>query len=137
MISHVVAHRIYSNSQWLPELKHHAPNVPIILVGLKADLRDNYSRKHCIIQTTEVSFGAISTRFFLRNSSHAIVQAMAQAERIGAARYVECSAKTGIGVQEAVEAAARLAMVPKRRKRKGRRRRGFMGNKGQEGCSIL
>ena len=27
-------------AKWFPELKHHAPNVPIILVGTKADLRD-------------------------------------------------------------------------------------------------
>uniref|UniRef100_A0A0A9XI07 Ras-like GTP-binding protein RhoL n=1 Tax=Lygus hesperus TaxID=30085 RepID=A0A0A9XI07_LYGHE len=28
-------------SKWCPELKHHCPNVPIILVGTKSDLRDD------------------------------------------------------------------------------------------------
>ena len=27
--------------QWYPEIQHHAPNIPIILVGTKLDLRDD------------------------------------------------------------------------------------------------
>ncbi|KAI8916001.1 ras-related C3 botulinum toxin substrate 2 [Gorgonomyces haynaldii] len=27
--------------KWIPEIKHYCPNVPILLVGLKADLRDD------------------------------------------------------------------------------------------------
>ena len=27
--------------QWYPEISHHAPNIPIILVGTKLDLRDD------------------------------------------------------------------------------------------------
>jgi Ras-related C3 botulinum toxin substrate 1 len=28
-------------SQWFPEISHHAPNIPIILVGTKLDLRED------------------------------------------------------------------------------------------------
>jgi small GTP-binding protein len=28
-------------AKWIPELRHHAPNAPIILVGTKTDLREN------------------------------------------------------------------------------------------------
>lgn len=28
-------------SQWYPEVRHHCPNTPIILVGTKLDLRDD------------------------------------------------------------------------------------------------
>lgn len=27
--------------QWYPEISHHAPDIPIILVGTKLDLRDD------------------------------------------------------------------------------------------------
>lgn len=32
-------------SQWYPEIQHHAPNIPIILVGTKLDLRDDEDTK--------------------------------------------------------------------------------------------
>ena len=28
-------------SKWIPEVNHHCPDAPIILVGTKADLREN------------------------------------------------------------------------------------------------
>ena len=31
----------FPSSQWWPEIQHHAPNIPIILVGTKLDLRDD------------------------------------------------------------------------------------------------
>ena len=30
-------------TQWVPEIKHHRPGIPWILVGTKSDLRDNDS----------------------------------------------------------------------------------------------
>merc|ERR1712035_302253 len=35
-------------SKWLPEIRHHCPNVPVVLVGTKSDLRDDpYSLETC------------------------------------------------------------------------------------------
>ena len=59
---------------WWPELKHHCPGVPVILVGSKVDLRDENS----------LSFE----------------EGRQMAEKIGAACYMECSALSGEGVNE-------------------------------------
>jgi Ras-related C3 botulinum toxin substrate 1 len=39
----VVSPTSFENVQakWIPELRHHAPNAPVILVGTKTDLRDD------------------------------------------------------------------------------------------------
>jgi Ras-related C3 botulinum toxin substrate 1 len=39
----VVSPTSYENvsAEWIPELRHHAPNAPIILVGTKTDLRED------------------------------------------------------------------------------------------------
>ncbi|XP_011299633.1 ras-like GTP-binding protein RhoL [Fopius arisanus] len=56
-------------SKWYPEIKFHCPNVPIVLVGTKGDLRNQ--------ATTEI----ITPK-----------ECKKMKERIRAARYVECSA---------------------------------------------
>eukprot|EP00007_Cunea_sp_BSH-02190019_P007769 CAMPEP_0174240476 /NCGR_PEP_ID=MMETSP0417-20130205/19014_1 /TAXON_ID=242541 /ORGANISM="Mayorella sp, Strain BSH-02190019" /LENGTH=216 /DNA_ID=CAMNT_0015319571 /DNA_START=57 /DNA_END=703 /DNA_ORIENTATION=+ len=60
--------------KWVPEVKHHAPNKPFILVGTKADLRGTEEAK----------------------SKHetSTADGKALADRIGAWDYVETSAKT-------------------------------------------
>lgn len=69
-----------SYSQWYPEIEHHAPGVPIILVGTKLDLRDE----------PEV-------REQLRQRKMAPIQyeqAVQVAKEIKAVKYLECSALT-------------------------------------------
>jgi hypothetical protein len=66
--------------QWYPEIEHHAPGVPIILVGTKLDLRDD----------PEV-------REQLRQRKMAPIQyeqAVQVAKDIKAVKYLECSALT-------------------------------------------
>jgi GTPase SAR1 family protein len=86
--------------QWLPEVAHFAPGVPIVLVGTKLDLRADpavLSRlaKRCVrpgcavrrlIDVGGRGLDPVSTE-----------QGAAMAKRIRAAAYVECSALTQLG----------------------------------------
>eukprot|EP00494_Astrolonche_serrata_P004168 UN04180 len=36
--------------KWIPEITHHAPSVPIILVGTKSDLRDDQETQQSVKQ---------------------------------------------------------------------------------------
>ncbi|KAK3743543.1 hypothetical protein RRG08_027410 [Elysia crispata] len=91
--------------KWTPEVRHFCPNVPIILVGNKKDLRDD--------PTTLAELAKLKQTTV---KSH---EGRAMAERIGAADYVECSAMLNEGIREVFEKATRQALSCKR-KRHGR-----------------
>ncbi|EPS43293.1 hypothetical protein H072_2716 [Dactylellina haptotyla CBS 200.50] len=81
--------------KWYPEVVHFCPTVPLILVGLKSDLRHN---------TNAIEL--------LRTQGLAPVpqeKAIATAGRIGAI-YRECSSKTMDGVHELFELAVNTAV---------------------------
>jgi small GTP-binding protein len=73
--------------KWVPELAKHAPGTPFLLVGCKADLRD--TREATV--TTE--------------------EAGELVKEIKAARYLECSAKTGQGLDEVFTQAVRRTLA--------------------------
>lgn len=78
---------------WNPELNHFCGGVPKLLIGTKSDLRKN---------------GAKSVTF---------EEGCRMAERIGAVRYMECSAMHNVCVGEVFETAARVALKKKRPRR--------------------
>ncbi|KAI4983482.1 hypothetical protein ZWY2020_023974 [Hordeum vulgare] len=75
--------------KWIPELRHYAPGVPIILVGTKLDLRDD-------------------KQFFVDHPG-AVPISTAQGEElkkvIGATAYIECSSKTQQNIKAVFDAA--------------------------------
>ena len=72
--------RTLANTQWIPEIMHHAPNVPIILVGTKLDLRED---PLTIQRLKERRFQPISYEM-----------GMGCARDVGAVKYLEASSKT-------------------------------------------
>ena len=96
--------------KWTPEVKHFCPNVPIILVGNKKDLRndENTRRELTKMKQEPVKFE----------------EAKAICEKINGYEYLECSAKTKEGVRDVFKTATTAALQTKKRKKK-------------KGCSIL
>lgn len=81
--------------KWKPEVSHFCPHVPVVLVGLKKDLRTN---------------GADGQQL----KSVSAEEAHQMASSIGAIDYMECSAKTGECVDDVFVAAAKASLVKKR-----------------------
>ncbi|CAL2240823.1 unnamed protein product [Prunus armeniaca] len=90
--------------KWVPELRHYAPSVPIILVGTKLDLRED--------------------RQFLMDYPGACTISTQQGEdlrkRIGAVAYIECSSKKQQNVKTVFDAAIKLALHPPKSKKQKR-----------------
>lgn len=82
--------------KWISEVLHFCQGVPIILVGCKADLRNDPNTIEALRQQQQQP---VSTS-----------EGQAVAQKIGAADYLECSARTGQGVREVFEAATRASL---------------------------
>ncbi|RID77963.1 hypothetical protein BRARA_A00829 [Brassica rapa] len=100
--------------KWMPELRRFAPNVPIVLVGTKLDLRDD--------------------KGYLADHTNVITSAQGEELRkqIGAAAYIECSSKTQQNVKGVFDTAIKVVLQPPRRKE-------VTGNKKKHrrsGCSF-
>ena len=87
--------------KWAPEVSHHCPNAPIILVGNKKDLRDDQETKEKLSKSGEAPVTSEEGR--------------AMCVRIDGYAYLECSAKKKDGVTDVFETAARAALRERRR----------------------
>jgi Ras family protein A len=90
--------------KWTPEVRHFCPNVPIILVANKKDLRNNEATKRELLKVKQAPL------------QHE--EGLEMARKISAKNYLECSSKTKEGVRDVFEAATRAALEARRKKRK-------------------
>ncbi len=90
--------------KWTPEVKHFCPNVPIILVGNKKDIRNDEAIKRELGR--------------MKQEPVKPDQGKVMADTIGAFAYLECSAKTKEGVREVFEMATKAALQVKKKKSK-------------------
>ncbi|KAK0621629.1 P-loop containing nucleoside triphosphate hydrolase protein [Bombardia bombarda] len=83
--------------KWVVEAQERCPNVPIILVGLKKDLRGD----------------PVAIEEMRKKSLRFVTEAEgeASAKEIGARKYLECSSLSGEGVDDVFEAATRAALL--------------------------
>ena len=84
--------------KWVPEITHHCPGVPILLVGNKVDLRDD---PDVVEHLNELRMSPVTN-----------AQGLAMAKKIGAVKYLECSAKTQKGLKNIFTTAAEVVVSP-------------------------
>lgn len=99
-------------AKWYPEVSHHCPQTPIILVGTKLDLRDDSMTMSTLIEKnlTPLTYP----------------QGLQMAKEINAVKYLECSALTQKGLKTVFDDAIRAVLQPQVSK----------GKKGK-GCMLL
>ncbi|EUC41270.1 hypothetical protein COCMIDRAFT_29921 [Bipolaris oryzae ATCC 44560] len=86
-------------AKWYPEIDHHAPGVPIILVGTKLDLRDDEATKESLRQK--------------KMAPIQYEQAVMVAKEIRAQKYLECSALTQRNLKSVFDEAIRAVLSPR------------------------
>ncbi|KFA76641.1 hypothetical protein S40288_05964 [Stachybotrys chartarum IBT 40288] len=101
-------------SKWYPEINHHAPNIPIILVGTKLDLRDDSATLESLRQK--------------RMEPVSYEQALTCSREIRAYKYLECSALTQRNLKSVFDEAIRAVLNPRPQPNK---------SKPQKKCTIL
>ncbi|KAJ3204465.1 Rho GTPase protein rac1 [Entophlyctis luteolus] len=100
-------------AKWYPEISHHAPNTPMILVGTKLDLRED---RETLERLRDRRMAPISFQ-----------QGMQMCKEIGAVKYLECSALTQKGLKNVFDDAIRAVFAPPPARKK----------KDSGGCVVL
>jgi len=102
----LVSHASFENVEhkWSPEIKQHAPGIPIILVGTKLDLRED---KDTIEALRSKNLQYVNT-----------VEGLNMAQTIGAFKYIECSALTQEGLKSVFDLAIKATQFKPGSKKK-------------------
>lgn len=84
----------------MPELRKHCPSVPVILCGLKVDMREH----------------DVTLKKLKEQGLHPITKEMGEqlAKEVNCIAYCECSAKTQVGLKECFNLAITAVLHPER-----------------------
>ena len=99
--------------KWIVEVNHFCAELPVILVACKKDLRNDANTIAELEKSSQLPVTYEQVRSFIIEKGSAV------ADKIGAFKYLECSAKSGDGVKEVFETATRAALLSKSKKKKG------------------
>ena len=112
---------------------HFCSGLPIILVGCKKDLRfdpktieELHKTSQKPVTTDQVRF-PLTLQYYIATTEYFganVLQGEEVRKRIGAVKYIECSAKTGEGVREVFEHATRAALTNNKGRKGGKKRGG-------------
>ena len=91
-------------SKWVPEIQHHCPDTPMILVGTKSDLRGDTSM---ISHLNSKNLSMVDKE-----------EALNVAKEVNAVEYHECSALTQDGLKSVFDRAIHIGLQPKSKKSK-------------------
>merc|ERR1712100_673909 len=94
-----------TTAKWFPELQHHSPNTPVILVGTKMDLRSDQT--------------AIARLADKQQRPLEMEQGLSKAKEVGAVKALECSALTQQGLKNVFDEAIRAVLSPQVKKKSG------------------
>jgi Ras-related C3 botulinum toxin substrate 1 len=98
-------------AKWYPEISHHCPNTPVLLIGTKIDLRDS---KETLNQLSAKGINPIT-----------FAQGFQLVKEINAVKYLECSALTQKGLKMIFDEAIRAVLSPEKKSKK------------KAGCNLL
>jgi small GTP-binding protein len=86
-------------NMWVPEVKEHCPNTPYILVGMKSDLRDQFSQH---------------AEEYKSKGWEPVPASKAEEMKkaINAQAYIECSARIQYNLKEVFETAIKVVLHP-------------------------
>jgi small GTP-binding protein len=106
----IISPASYENvkNKWHPEIQHHAPGVPFILVGTKLDLRDD---EETVERLREKRMEPVSLEAGEKLK-----------DELGAYKYLECSALSQKGLKQVFDEAIRCVLTNQEkpaRKKKG------------------
>jgi len=95
-------------AKWHPEISHHCPNTPLILVGTKVDLREDSATIEKLNTKKQAPIG--------------YEQGLQMMQEIGAVKYMECSALTQTGLKAVFDESIRAVLAPVQTKGKEKKR---------------